>query len=127
MQYQNEKTIREFVEIARGQINTLNAICDRIDFELNKPTKPNLGGFAVDSSDSSRPKYDWRAVAFTPALREVFYLLKNRNYPVTINTICRELDIAPTAARWRLGKLKERGVDIETVRTGKRLAKYRIA
>ena len=126
MQYQNEKTIREMNELLKGYVKTIDAITQRIDEELEKPSKPaapNLGGFAV----ASRPKYDWRAVAFTPALRDVFYLLKNRNYPVTINTICRELDIAPTAARWRLGKLKERGVEIETVRTGKRLAKYRIA
>ena len=37
MQYQNENTIRELVSIARGQVKTLLAICDRIDLELDKP------------------------------------------------------------------------------------------
>jgi len=122
MIYQNEKTIRELVEIARGQVKTLSAICDRIEIELDKPSRPA----AVDPI-ATRPAYDWQKVHLTPALREVFHLLKSRNHPVTIHTICRELGIEIPAARWRLTQLKKAGVEVKTVRTGKPLAKYRIA
>lgn len=124
MQYQNEKTIREFVEIARGQISTLSAICDRIEQELDKPSKPaepNLGGFGVAQS------YDWRKVHLTPALRELYQMLKDRNHGITIKTIARELDISLDAARWRLNHLRKAGVPVKTIRGGKPLAKYRVA
>ena len=121
MQYQNEKTIRELVEIARGQVNTLSAICDRIEQELDKPSQPAADPVAT------RPVYDWRRVELTPALREVYHLLKSRNHAVTINTICRELGIEIKAARWRLTQLRKAGVNVQTIRGGKPLAKYRIA
>jgi hypothetical protein len=122
MQYQNEKTIREFVEIARGQIKTLSAICDRIELELDKPSRP-----AAVAPVATRTVYDWRGDELTPALREVYHLLKTRNHAVTINTICRELGIEVKAARWRLTQLRKAGVNVQTIRGGKPLAKYRIA
>jgi len=119
MQYQNEKTIREFVEIARGQINTLSAICDRIEQELDKPSRP--------AAVPSRPVYDWQKVHLTPALRELYQMLKDRNHGITIKTIARELDISLDAARWRLNNLRKAGVPVKTIRGGKPLAKYRVA
>lgn len=121
MQYQNEKSIRDLVEIVRGNAKTLIAVCDRIEQELDKPTQPNLGGFGVAHS------YDWQKVQLTPALRELHQMLKSRNYPVNINTIARELNISLAAARGRLDCLRKAGVNVETVLTGKPLAKYRIA
>lgn len=121
MQYQNEKTIRDLVAIIRGNAKTNLAICDRIEKELDLPAQPNLGGFAVAQS------YDWGAVQLTPALRELYQMLKSRNHGITVHTIARELNISLAAARWRLLHLRKAGVEVKTVRTGKPLAKYRVA
>ena len=121
MQYQNEKTIRDLVAIMRGNAKTNLAICDRIEKELDAPAAPNLGGFAVAQS------YDWRKVQLSPAIRELYQVLKDRNHPITLRTIARELDIKPNAAYWRMKQLRNAGVNVETVRTGRPLAKYRIA
>lgn len=121
MNYQNEKTIRDMSTMLRGYIKTMTAICDRIDAELDKPAAPNMGGFGVAQS------YDWRTVQLTPALRELYQMLKDRSYGVTIHTIARELNISLDAARWRLNHLRKAGVEVKTIRTGKPLAKYRVA
>jgi len=62
-----------------------------------------------------------------PSVEDLRSVLAVRSYPVTIRTICRELDIAPTAAHWRMKELRRAGYPVETIRTGGRLAKYRLA
>jgi len=121
MDYQNEKTIRQMNELLKGYAKTIDAITQRIDEELDKPTAPKIGGFGVAQS------HDWRKVQLTPALRELYQMLKSRNHGITVHTIARELNISLAAARWRLMHLRKAGVEVKTVRTGKPLAKYRVA
>lgn len=62
-----------------------------------------------------------------PSIEALRSLLAARSYPVTMMTVCRELDIAPTAAYQRMVELRRAGYRVETIRTGRRLAKYRLA
>lgn len=122
MQYQNEKTIREFVEIARGQIKTLSAICDRIDLELDKPAQPNqpelVGSFVFDDkSPTSR---------LAPSVKELHDLLSVRKNGINIVTIARELDISPRAVQNRINYLRKAGFTVQTRYMGSRLPKYRL-
>lgn len=62
-----------------------------------------------------------------PSVEALRSVLAVRSYPVTIRTVCRVLDIAPTAAHQRMAELRRAGYPVETIRTGGRLAKYRLA
>ena len=62
-----------------------------------------------------------------PSLEALRAVLACRPYPVTIMTLCRELNCAPTAAHQRLKELRRAGYRVDTIRTGGRLAKYRLA
>jgi len=62
-----------------------------------------------------------------PSVEALRSVLAVRSYPVTIRTVCRVLDISPTAAHWRMKELRRAGYPVETIRTGGRLAKYRLA
>ena len=62
-----------------------------------------------------------------PSLEALRAVLACRSYPVTIMTLCRELNCAPTAAHQRLKELRRAGYRVDTIRTGGRLAKYKLA
>jgi biotin operon repressor len=120
MQYQNENTIRELVSIARGQVKTLMAICDRIDLELNKPAIQPQNVVSEETVQLTRKR-------LTAKQQETFNCLKGRTKPVSIKTICRDLNIPEATAYWRISSLRKAGVDVVTHHKGKPVAKYKLA
>lgn len=120
MQYQNENTIRELVSIARGQVKTLLAICDRIDLELDRPAL-HTNQWLDDQPVSVVTK------KLTAKQQETFNCLNGRTKPISIKTICRDLNIPEATAYWRISSLRKAGVEVVTHHKGKPVAKYKLA
>lgn len=120
MQYQNEETIRTLIGIARGQIETLTAVCDRIDQELDKPVVQSQHVVSEQSVRIVNKK-------LTAKQQETFDCLKGRTKPVSIKTICRDLNIPEATAYWRISSLRKAGVEVVTHHKGKPVAKYKLA
>ena len=120
MQYQNENTIRDLVTIARGQVKTFLAICDRIDLELDKPVlEPNKW-----LNEQTVPLVTKK---LTAKQQETFNCLNGRTKPISIKTICRDLNIPEATAYWRISSLRKAGVEVVTHHKGKPVAKYKLA
>jgi len=120
MQYQNEETIRTLIGIARGQIETLTAVCDRIDQELDKPAVQPQHVASEQTVQVTRKR-------LTAKQQETFNCLNGRTKPISIKTICRDLNIPEATAYWRISSLRKAGVEVVTHHKGKPVAKYKLA
>jgi biotin operon repressor len=63
----------------------------------------------------------------TAKQQETFNCLKGRTKPVSIKTICRDLNIPEATAYWRISSLRKAGVEVVTHHKGKPVAKYKLA
>lgn len=112
MQNTNLK-ITTLLKIAGDQLRTVETCHRAIQRELDRTP-------ARTPTNRTR-----RTRNLTPALEQVRQVLLARNYPVTIRTICRELDITSDMARYRIMRLRACGVPVHCNRRGKG-AKYRL-
>lgn len=115
MQNTNLK-INTLLKIAGDQLRTIEACHRAIQQELDQtPAR----------TPTNRTPVRRRTRNLTPALEQVKQVLLARNYPVTIRTICRELNISSDVARYRIMRLRACGVPVHCNRRGKG-AKYRL-
>lgn len=124
------KLISDFVQI----VNTFERTIRKDErqrlltkFRENFPATGNQTGLHGEPLNEPPVKKRTRLDDLPPSLAALARLLNERTYPVTVMTVMRELAIPETAARQRITALRKHGYNIELVRQGKRLGKYRIA
>lgn len=137
MQYQNEQTIAVMVKTIQQAIDaikkeqniavmveTIQQAKNAISHELDKPSVPNVpevvtGSFVVKPFKLSKSE------------KELYDFLSKRRNGVNYQTICRELAITHKAFQQRLfflrRSLKAVNMRVDTIQTGSRRPKYRLA
>lgn len=117
-------------------ITRLQSLADDFETHIRRDERQRLLAKFRDTFPATGNNTDMHGMALSvpvtrrrlaPSVEALRSVLAVRSYPVTIRTVCRELDIAPTAAHWRMKELRRAGYPVETIRTGGRLAKYRLA